>query len=180
MQQIICRHSGEQDGELDASSSNSHVLRKMVFQDEQGAALLEFAISLPLLVCSSWHFRFQRRIQSETEIEQAAQEGAIIAGAQPMSDIATGILTPPGPSSLQPVVTAVSTRWRALESCRMRIGKLQPSGNVTAPFSSSGLTLCPDVPMIWSSPLTVEGHHLDVASSRRHHRNGHVPVSLAI
>ena len=71
---------------------------KWSFRDEQGAALLEFAISLPLLVVFIVGiFDFSGAFNQKQKIEQAAQEGAIIAGAQPMSDIATGILTPPVP-----------------------------------------------------------------------------------
>src|SRR3981189_1003656 len=71
----------------------------------QGAALLEFAIVLPLLmVFVVGIFDFSGAFNQTQKIEQAAQEGAIIAGAQPMSDIASGN---GNPDSLQPVVTAV-------------------------------------------------------------------------
>src|SRR6266481_4221180 len=70
----------------------------------QGAALLEFAIVLPLLmVFVVGIFDFSGAFNQKQKIEQAAQEGAIIAGAQPMSDIASGN---GNPDSLQPVVTA--------------------------------------------------------------------------
>jgi Flp pilus assembly protein TadG len=72
---------------------------------ERGAALLEFAIALPLLVVFIVGiFDFSGAFNQKQKIEQAAQEGAIVAGAQPMSDIAT---TNGNPDSLQPVVTAV-------------------------------------------------------------------------
>ncbi len=68
----------------------------------QGAALLEFAIVLPLLmVFVVGIFDFSGAFNQKQKIEQAAQEGAIIAGAQPMSDIG------PNPVSLQAVATAV-------------------------------------------------------------------------
>jgi len=77
-------------------------------KDNQGAALLEFAIALPLLVVFTVGiFDFSGAFNQRQKIEQAAQQGAIIAGAQPMSDIATTTTTPPGPTSLQPVVSAV-------------------------------------------------------------------------
>jgi len=61
--------------------------------------LLEFAISLPLLVVFIvGMFDFSAAFNQKQKIEQAAQEGAhLLPGAQPMSDIATGILTPPVP-----------------------------------------------------------------------------------
>jgi hypothetical protein len=76
-----------------------------LLRDEQGSAILEFAISLPLLVVFVVGiYDFSGAFNQKQKIEQAAQEGAIVAGAQPMSDIETGNSHP---DSLQPVVTAV-------------------------------------------------------------------------
>ena len=76
-----------------------------VLKDERGAAILEFAIALPLLVVFIVGiFDFSGAFNQKQKIEQAAQEGAIVAGAQPMSDIQS---TNGNPDSLQPVVTAV-------------------------------------------------------------------------
>src|SRR5258707_15887357 len=76
-----------------------------LLSDVQGSALLEFAIVLPLLmVFVVGIFDFSGAFNQKQKIEQAAQEGAIIAGAQPMSDIASGN---GDPDSLHPVVTAV-------------------------------------------------------------------------
>src|SRR5208337_2391810 len=76
-----------------------------LIRDDQGSALLEFAITLPLLVVFVVGiYDFSGAFNQKQKIEQAAQEGAIIAGAQPMSDIAA---TNANPASLQPVVTAV-------------------------------------------------------------------------
>ena len=73
-------------------------------RDAQGAALLEFAISLPLLVVFVVGiYDFSGAFDQKQKIEQAAQEGAIIAGAQPTSDITS----PTAPDSLAPVVSAV-------------------------------------------------------------------------
>jgi Flp pilus assembly protein TadG len=75
-----------------------------LLRDVQGAALLEFAISLPLLVVFIVGiYDFSGAFNQKQKIEQAAQEGAIIAGAQPTSDIAS----PTAPDSLLPVVSAV-------------------------------------------------------------------------
>jgi hypothetical protein len=71
----------------------------------QGSSLLEFAITLPLLmVFVVGIFDFSGAFNQKQKIEQAAQEGAIIAGAQPMTDIQweNG-----NPASLLPVVTAI-------------------------------------------------------------------------
>jgi hypothetical protein len=48
-------------------------------------------------------YDFGSAFEQKQKIEQAAQEGAILAGAQPMGDIQTGNT----PNSLQPVATAV-------------------------------------------------------------------------
>src|SRR5437016_12355266 len=75
-----------------------------LLREVQGAALLEFAISLPLLVVFVVGiYDFSGAFNQKQKIEQAAQEGAIIAGAQPTSDIAAA----PAPASLLPVVTAI-------------------------------------------------------------------------
>src|ERR1017187_1995834 len=74
-------------------------------REEQGAALLEFAIMLPLLVVFVVGiYDFSGAFNQKQKIAQTAQEGAIIAAAQPMSDIAT---TTSDPESLQPVVVAI-------------------------------------------------------------------------
>jgi Flp pilus assembly protein TadG len=76
-----------------------------LLKDDRGAALLEFAISLPLLVVFVVGiYDFSGAFNQKQKIAQAAQEAAIIAGAQPMSDIAT---TNSNPASLQAVATAV-------------------------------------------------------------------------
>jgi Flp pilus assembly protein TadG len=76
-----------------------------LLRDVSGSAILEFAIVLPLLmVFIVGIFDFSGAFNQKQKIEQAAQEGAIIAGAQPMSDIDPSNT---GPDSLQPVVTAV-------------------------------------------------------------------------
>jgi len=78
-------------------------------KEERGAALLEFAITLPLLVVFVVGiYDFSGAFNQKQKIEQAAQEGAIIAGAQPMTDIAPGSTSAStNPDSLQPVVTAI-------------------------------------------------------------------------
>ena len=77
----------------------------MRLRNARGSALLEFAIVLPLLVVFVVGiYDFSGASNQKQKVEQAAQEGAIIAGAQPMSDIQSANLNP---DSLQPVVTAV-------------------------------------------------------------------------
>src|SRR6202167_691426 len=84
----------------------SHCFR-MLSSDSRGAALLEFAVALPLLmVFVVGIYDFSGAFNQKQKIEQAAQEAAIIAGSQPTSDIAAsaGDTNPP---SLQAVSTAV-------------------------------------------------------------------------
>ena len=76
----------------------------LMMREEQGSAILEFAIALPLLVVFVVGiYDFSGAFNQKQKIEQAAQEGAIVAGAQPTNDIAS----PSSPDSLQPVVTAI-------------------------------------------------------------------------
>ena len=79
-----------------------------VKKDERGAALLEFAISLPLLVVFVVGiYDFSGAFNQKQKIAQAAQEGAIVAGAQPTSDFVPASPGTTGPYSLQTVTTAV-------------------------------------------------------------------------
>jgi hypothetical protein len=74
-------------------------------RDARGSALLEFAITLPLLVVFVVGiFDFSGAFNQKQKIAQAAQEGAILAGAQPMADIQPGNANP---LSLLPVVTSI-------------------------------------------------------------------------
>ena len=100
-----------------------------LLKDAQGAALLEFAISLPLLVVFIVGiYDFSGAFNQKQKIEQAAQEGAIIAGAQPTSDIASSS----APDSLLPVVSAV---YNSL------VGSgVLPTGTCTPPGTASGPT----------------------------------------
>jgi hypothetical protein len=71
----------------------------------EGSAILEFSITLPLLVVFVVGiYDFSGAFNQRQKIEQAAQEGAIIAGGQPMTDIDTSNTNP---ASLQPVVIAI-------------------------------------------------------------------------
>jgi len=73
--------------------------------EERGSAILEFAITLPLLVVFVVGiYDFSGAFNQKQKLENAAQEGAIIAGAQPMSDIAASNADP---VTLRPVVTTV-------------------------------------------------------------------------
>src|ERR1035438_9230332 len=76
-----------------------------LLRDVQGSALVEFAITLPLLVVFVVGiYDFSGAFNQKQKIEQAAQEGAIVAGSQPMSDIEPANANP---DSLQPVVVAI-------------------------------------------------------------------------
>ncbi len=117
-----------------------------LLREVQGAALLEFAIVLPLLmVFVVGIFDFSGAFNQKQKIEQAAQEGAIIAGAQPMSDITSGN---GDPDSLHPVVTAVFNSL--VGSGVLTKGTCVPPGTAVHVGSSSNLkwrytiSSCPD------------------------------------
>src|SRR5580765_4264275 len=77
----------------------------------EGSALLEFALVLPLLVVFIVGiYDFSGAFNQKQKISHAAQEGAVVAGAQPMLDLdsANG-----NPNSLQQVVTVIATSLSA-------------------------------------------------------------------
>lgn len=102
--------SGEQDGELDAPLWSLGIAQdvrrcKDPAPPNRGLGGIEFSIALPLLVVFVVGiYDFSGAFNQKQKIELAAQEGAIVAGAQPTSDIYVGNGNPP---SLQPVVAAV-------------------------------------------------------------------------
>jgi hypothetical protein len=97
-------------------------------EEEQASALLEFAIVLPLLVVFVVGiFDFSGAFNQKQKIAQAAQEGAIVAGAQPRSDIAS----PTAPDSLQPVVTTVFNSL--VGSGVLPTGTCNPPGTASGP-----------------------------------------------
>jgi len=134
---------------------------------DEAAAILEFAISLPLLVVFVFGiYDFSNAFNQRQKIEQAAQEGAIVAAAQPTSDIETSVGSP-GPGSLQPVVAAVFNSLAGsgvlaqanTGSCLINplpVGNQQPAGSLTWQYKVSG---CPGDLYItinrgWSSGTT--------------------------
>jgi TadE-like protein len=74
-------------------------------QETEGSALLEFAITLPLLVVFIVGiYDFSGAYNQKQKIEHAAQAGAAVAAGQPTGDIDPGISNP---ESLQAVVDVV-------------------------------------------------------------------------
>lgn len=101
-------------------------VRRMRLGDQRGSALLEFAISLPLLVVFLVGiYDFSGAFNQKQKIEHAAQEGAILAAAQPTNDIQT---SDGNPDSLQPVVTAIFNSLAA-----SNVLPLANQGNCKAP-----------------------------------------------
>jgi|SRR5580704_2551039 hypothetical protein len=106
-------------------------------KEDQGSAILEFAIVLPLLVVFVVGiYDFSGAFNQKQKIEQAAQEGAIIAGAQPMSDIVPSASSSASdPASLQPAVTAI---FNSLAGSGVLPNAGQ--GSCKPPFTTSGQT----------------------------------------
>jgi Flp pilus assembly protein TadG len=102
--------------------------------DMQGAALLEFAVSLPLLVVFVVGiYDFSGAFNQKQKIEQAAQQGAIVAGAQPMSGLLAS--SNGNPPSLQAVATAIYNSL--VGSGVLPTGTCSPPGTASGPV---GLT----------------------------------------
>jgi Flp pilus assembly protein TadG len=82
---------------------------RLALLSSEASAIVEFAITLPLLVVFVVGiYDFSGAFDQKLKIDQAAQEGAILAGSQPTTDVESG--GPFGnsnPDSLQAVVTAV-------------------------------------------------------------------------
>jgi hypothetical protein len=94
----------------------------------EGAALLEFAIVLPLLVVFIVGiYDFSGAFNQKQKIGHAAQEGAIVAGAQPMTDMDPSSSSPP--DSLQPVLEVIFNSLTA--------------SNVLPPGNMGGCTVTP-------------------------------------
>jgi Flp pilus assembly protein TadG len=109
-----------------------------LLQDVDGSALLEFAVVLPLLVVFVVGiFDFSGAFNQKQKIDQSAQEGAIIAGAQPMSDIQS---TNTNPTSLLPVVSAVFNSLLASGVLPQGTTCAAP-GVVSGPGTTAGTTL---------------------------------------
>ena len=93
----------------------------------EGSALVEFAIVLPLLVVFLVGiYDFSGAFNQRQKIEHAAQEGAVVAGAQPMTDMDPSNANP---DSLQPVLQVIFTSLSA--------NNVLPAGSV------SGCTIAP-------------------------------------
>lgn len=102
-----------------------------------GSALAEFSVALPLLVVFVVGiYDFSGAFNEKQKIEQAAQEGAILAASQPMTDIVPpGSATISQPESLEAVVTAIVNSLAS--------SGVLPTGNQVPckpPFSATGHT----------------------------------------
>ncbi len=131
-----------------------------MLRDEQGSALLEFAITLPLLVVFVVGiYDFSGAFNQKQKIEQAAQEGAILAGAQPMSDIQPGKFDP---DSLHPVVAAIfnSLAGSGVLPNANQPGGCQPPAIVSPPLGLAWtytISPCPDFLIITINRGSVSG-----------------------
>ena len=123
--------------------------------DPDGSAIVELAVSLPLLVVFIVGiYDFSGAFNQKQKIEHAAQEGAIVAGAQPTSDIET---TNGDPQSLHPVVTAIFNSLAANGVLPLaNQSTCKPSGTPT----QSGTTLQ------WQYAITGCPDELDITINR--------------
>ena len=107
---------------------------EVLLNETVGSAILEFAIALPVLVVFIVGiYDFSAAFNEKQKIEQAAQEGAIIAGSQPTSDLFSDLAPNGSPISLVPVATAVLNSLAAS-------GVTTATCTVGSPSAPSGLT----------------------------------------
>ena len=157
-------------------------------RETAGAAILEFAVALPLLVVFTVGiYDFGGAFNQKQKIEQAAQEGAIVAGAQPTTDLFSDGTPNTNPPSLLPVATAVAN-------------SLYASGVTSAictpgtAGAGTGLVDLPRQELLQLIPLRrPQGHRqsrmglffrrtlrLGFSARGRHNGHGHFPLSLAV
>jgi len=102
-----------------------------LLRETEASAILEFAIALPLLVIFIVGiYDFSGAFNQKQKIEQAAQQGAIVAAAQPTSDLFSDGAINGNPDSLQPVVSAVVNSLTG--------SQVIASGGCSAPWAVSG------------------------------------------
>jgi len=124
----------------------------------EGSALVEFAIALPILVVFIVGiYDFGGAFNEKQKIAQAAQEGAIVAAAQPANDIDSTNTNANGPVSVQPVVNTVFNSL--VGSGVIPSGLCAPFGTVTQPGSaltwSYKITGCNPNPLYSSDSLII-------------------------
>ena len=119
-----------------------------VLREERGSALLEFALTLPLLVVFVVGiYDFGGAFNQKQKIEQAAHEGAIVAAAQPMSDIVVNSASATGPTNPDSLQVVVSAIVKSLTD-----SGVLPNGNqgtCRAPFTPSG-----QIGLTWTYPIS--------------------------
>jgi TadE-like protein len=155
-------------------------------REEQGSAILEFAITLPLLVVFVVGiYDFSGAFNQQQKIEQAAQEGAILAGAQPMNDINA---SNGDPVSLRPVVTSVFNSL--VTSGVIPTGVCNPPGAITggpnlkwtykiSGCSSSGdLTIVVNRGISAPGPPAIVGTKVTVSYPYQWHFNGVIQLLI--
>lgn len=121
-----------------------------------GSAIVEFAVTLPLLVVFIVGiFDFSGAFNQKQKIEHAAQEGAIVAGAQPTTDIET---TNSNPQSLHPVLTVIFNSLAA-DDVLPNQGTSCTVSPLPTPTQTSGA-------LIWDYKIPCGSDNLDITINR--------------
>lgn len=118
--------------------------RSRIARQDQGSAVLEFAIVLPLLVVFVVGiYDFSGAFNEKQKIEHAAQLGALVAGAQPTGDMDPLISDP---DSSQPVLAVVLNTLGA-----DGVLPLANQGTCVLPVSPGGVS---NVGLVWTYRLS--------------------------
>jgi Flp pilus assembly protein TadG len=119
----------------------------------EGSALLEFAIVLPLLVVFIVGiYDFSGAFNQKQKISHAAQEGAVVAGAQPMTDMDPTSPANSDPDSLHPVLEVVFSSLAANNV----LPAVNWSGCSVASAHVAGLQWRYTITVCTPDPLTIE------------------------
>jgi len=140
---------------------------RRAWKGDDGSALAEFAVALPLLVVFIVGiYDFSGAFNQKQKLEHAAQEGAVSAAAQPMTDIDP---TNGNPASLLPVLTVI---FNSLAN-----SNVLPLGNQGSCLASAAVPVAPVPPAVqqlqWTYTISGCPDTLTIVINR-----GWVPASI--
>jgi len=119
-----------------AISSAAEVIKAHLLRETEAAALIEFAVALPLLVVLVVGiFDFGGAFNLKQKLNNAAREGARFGASQPTNDLALG--QPPSVSAVRYVVDSY-LQTAGLNDCGLSTATWATGGGLTWQFSGTG------------------------------------------
>jgi Flp pilus assembly protein TadG len=119
-----------------ATASAAEVIKAHLLRETEAAALIEFAVALPLLVVLVVGiFDFGGAFNLKQKLNNAAREGARFGASQPTNDLALG--QPPSVSAVRYVVDSYLLT-AGLDDCGLSTATWATGGGLTWQFSGTG------------------------------------------